>query len=288
MAAMGKKHPLDIFRNSSSGFDSASRERRTMLGRVVASAPRGPAAPAAPPAPAGLPPAVAATRERVLASAAIAAPPAPSPERLTLDGATRPLQPPAIPMLAERRLPGTPHVTEQRPLRAPGSPAPAAQSATKPQPAPKSAAAAPAGLPLAPRINRVLLYSAGGLVVGLTLWTVAASFRSPSLKNSAPTAAAPAGATFRVKAASWPGTPAGQSSAWSARQYLQEQGLTDVDVLAWPGKEPNSFSRFDLVVGKAGSEAALAKSLEKVKGLKNWPSAGKQSFKDAAVVTSPN
>jgi len=282
---MGKKHPLDIFRNSSSGFDSASRERRTMLGRVVASAPRGPAAPAAPPAPAGLPPAVAATRERVLASAVIAAPTAPSPERLPLGGATRPLQPPAIPMVADRRSPAEPRLTEQRPLRTPGSPAPAGQVA---QPAPKSATAAPVGLPLAPRINRALLYSAGGLVLALTLWTVAASFRSPSLKASAPTTAAPAGATFRVKAASWPGTPAGQSSAWSARQYLQDQGLTDVDVLAWPGKEANSFSRFDLVVGKAGSEAALADSLKKVKALKNWPSAGKQSFKDAAVVSAPN
>ncbi|MBM3984838.1 MAG: hypothetical protein FJ296_03975, partial [Planctomycetes bacterium] len=67
---MGKKHPLDIFRSSADGFYTASRERRTMVGRVVASAPRvaageGDPAKAQAPLPPGLPPAVAATRLRV-------------------------------------------------------------------------------------------------------------------------------------------------------------------------------------------------------------------------------
>jgi hypothetical protein len=40
MAAMGKEHPLNIFRNNPDGFRSASRSRRTVKGKVVASAPR--------------------------------------------------------------------------------------------------------------------------------------------------------------------------------------------------------------------------------------------------------
>lgn len=40
---MGKEHPLNIFRQLDSGFDHASRKRRTVQGKVVASAPRAPA-----------------------------------------------------------------------------------------------------------------------------------------------------------------------------------------------------------------------------------------------------
>jgi hypothetical protein len=40
MAAMGKDHPLNIFRQLDSGFDRASRKRRTVQGKVVATAPR--------------------------------------------------------------------------------------------------------------------------------------------------------------------------------------------------------------------------------------------------------
>lgn len=37
---MGKEHPLNIFRQQALGFESATRERRTLPGKVVASAPR--------------------------------------------------------------------------------------------------------------------------------------------------------------------------------------------------------------------------------------------------------
>jgi hypothetical protein len=40
MAAMGKEHPLNIFKQQGVGFDTATRERRTLPGKVVASAPR--------------------------------------------------------------------------------------------------------------------------------------------------------------------------------------------------------------------------------------------------------
>jgi hypothetical protein len=40
MAAMGKDHPLNIFRQQAIGFDTATRERRTLPGKIVASAPR--------------------------------------------------------------------------------------------------------------------------------------------------------------------------------------------------------------------------------------------------------
>src|SRR5262245_53632352 len=46
MAAMGKEHPLNVFRQQGFGFDTATRERRTLPGKVVATAPR--ARPAAP------------------------------------------------------------------------------------------------------------------------------------------------------------------------------------------------------------------------------------------------
>ncbi len=37
---MGNRHPLDIFRSSDGGFASASRTRRTLTGKVVATSPR--------------------------------------------------------------------------------------------------------------------------------------------------------------------------------------------------------------------------------------------------------
>ena len=37
---MGKEHPLNIFRQQGFGFETATRERRTLPGKVVASAPR--------------------------------------------------------------------------------------------------------------------------------------------------------------------------------------------------------------------------------------------------------
>lgn len=37
---MGKDHPLNIFKQQGTGFDTASRDRRTLPGKVVASAPR--------------------------------------------------------------------------------------------------------------------------------------------------------------------------------------------------------------------------------------------------------
>ena len=43
---MGKEHPLNVFRQQGFGFDTATRERRTLPGKVVATAPR--ARPAAP------------------------------------------------------------------------------------------------------------------------------------------------------------------------------------------------------------------------------------------------
>ncbi|MHC5212303.1 MAG: hypothetical protein ACYTG2_16420 [Planctomycetota bacterium] len=51
---MGKEHPLNIFRQLDSGFDKASRKRRTVQGKVVASAPRA----------SGRAPAVAAARAK--------------------------------------------------------------------------------------------------------------------------------------------------------------------------------------------------------------------------------
>ena len=302
---MGKKHPLDIFRNSSQGFDSASRERRTVIGRVVASAPRaaaGPGAQAAPGAPAAsasattaLPPAVAATRERMLnASPPLGvsplhspmsgpAPAAPAPAvspRIPLNGA-RPLAPPPIPLVAERKRP-EPRPTELLPLR------PAGQAGAAPaekSPAASATVPAAAARPAPARVNRVLLRSAFVLVGGLVLWTTANSFTSPSLKKSAATA--PAASQFRVVAAKWPGTPAGHEAAISARTLLLSQGFGDVDVLGWPGATAGSFDHFDLVVGKSGSEDELGQTVSKLKGIKNWPGPVKQPFKDAAIQAAP-
>jgi hypothetical protein len=203
--------------------------------------------------------------------------------------------PPPIPLVAERKLP-EPRPTYVRPLRPTGKPvaapsgattgavtAAAAKAATA-KPA-ASTAAATAERPLPTRINRMLLVTAGVLVGGLSLWTVANSFGSPSLKKDA--AVAPAGSGYRVQAATWPGTPAGHEAALNARKLLMAQGFADVDVLAWPGESAGSFSHFDLVVGRAGSEAELADTSKKLKGLKNWPGPVSQPFKDAHTKLSP-
>ena len=274
---MGKKHPLDIFRNSSSGFDSASRERRVMLGRVVTSAPRATTPQAEPEAghapAAALPPAVAALRARLNGSGAhgqalATAPAAPSRERVADPASTpRPLRPPLAPRPTASPTPAvSPAAAPARPAAAPRPP----RAAEEPR------RASPAS------VNRVLLASACVLVSGLALWTLAASVGGPSLKSDTP---ASAGAVlYRIQAATYPGTPAGQASAFSARDVLR-QDFEDVDVVAYPGNEPNVFSRFELVVGKAEAQDGLGDELDRLRAIKNWPGSVKAPFKDAVVAT---
>jgi hypothetical protein len=203
-------------------------------------------------------------------------------ERLPPAGA-RPLAPPSIPLLAERKVP-VPRLTEQRALTPVGSPPAPRDEAKAAAPAPARAPAA-SERPTPARINRMLLSACGVLVGGLVLWTAANSFMGPSLKKSAATT--PAASHYRVAAATWPGTPAGHEAAISARTLLLSQGFTDVDVLGWPGATAGSFDRFDLVVGRADSEDALAETAKKLKGIKNWPGPVKQPFKDAAIKAAP-
>jgi hypothetical protein len=276
MAAMGKKHPLDIFRSSGGGFDSASRERRTVMGRVVTSAPRATAPQAAAPAAQAdkLPPAVAALRARVqgatLGAGVVTAPAAaPARERVADPWSTpRPLTPPVL--------------TPARPV-APAAPQAAAPRAPAPAAAPRARREAPAESsprgPLPAAVNRVLLVCAFVMVGGLALWTLAASVGGPTLKSAAPAAGAQ---VFRIQAAAYAGTPAGQASAFSARDLLRKD-FPDVDVVAYPSSEPNVFSRFDLVVGKADSEKALSDVLARLRGIKSF-GGQKQPFKDASVV----
>ncbi len=294
---MGKKHPLDIFRSSADGFDTASRERRTVVGRVVASAPRavpGDAEPARATAPeaalTGLPPAVAAMRRSVQAAPAVTPAPAVARnpgglERVVLPPGARPLHPPRAPVAAQAQA----ALAAEWPAPFAVRPAAPARQA----PAPRAAASHPEAVPprmlrLPASVNRALMLSACVLVGGLALWTLAASLGGgPALKSAAP-GPAPAGAqVFRVQAAAYPGTLAGQASAFNARDLLRQQGFPDVDVVAWPGSQPDTFARFDLVVGRGGSEAALAEVLKSLKGLRNWPGAQKSPFKDALVVGWP-
>jgi hypothetical protein len=322
MAAMGKKHPLDIFRSSADGFDTASRERRTVVGRVVASAPRvaaGDGEPARSPAPLppGLPPAVAATRLRV--SGEPVAPPQTPPaglasrgdsgfERVAVPAGARPLSPPPVPMQVPAPVrpesPVRPEAQAGRVVDRP-APAPVAPRAVAP-PRPAAAPRAPAPRTAPPRapdakdagvarllrmpasVNRALMLSACVLVGGLALWTMFASLGGgPALKSQVPAATPPGGQVFRVQAAAYPGTLAGQALAFSARDLLRQQGFPDVDVVAWPGSQPDTFARFDLVAGRAASEAALADVLARLKGLKNWPGSQKSPFRDALVAAFP-
>ena len=277
---MGKKHPLDIFRNTGTGFDSASRERRTVLGRVVTSAPRAttPQAPA-PAAPAdNLPPAVAAARARAQgatlgAGVITAPPPAPTRERVADPWATpRPLRPPVL-------TPAHPPAPVPPPGAAPRAPAPTAAPRARREPAAESA---PRGPLLPAAVNRVLLVCACVMVGGLALWTLAASVGSPALKSASPAATAQ---VFRIQAAAYPGTPAGQASAFSARDLLRKD-FEDVDVVGRLTADPGVYSRFELVVGKAGSEQDLSDTLARLRAVKNWPGGQKQPFKEAIIAPS--
>jgi len=275
---MGKKHPLDIFRASGAGFDSASRERRTVLGRVVTSAPRAttPQAPApAAPSDSSLPPAVAAARARAQgatlgAGVITAPPPVPARERVADPwAAPRPLRPPVA-------APARPAAPAPPAAAAPRAPAPAAAPRARREP---TAESAPRG-PLPAAVNRALLVCAFVMVGGLALWTLAASVGGPALKSASPTAAT--GQVFRIQAAAYPGTPAGQASAFSARDLLRKD-FEDVDVVGRLTSEPGVYSSFELVVGKAGSEKDLADVLTRLRAVKNWPGGQKQPFKDAAI-----
>ncbi|HEX5009167.1 MAG TPA: hypothetical protein VFY71_02105 [Planctomycetota bacterium] len=276
---MGKKHPLDIFRTSGTGFDSASRERRTVMGRVVTSAPRATAPQAAAPAASAenLPPAVAALRARVqgatLGAGVVNAPAAaPARERVADPWATpRPLRPPVLaPTRSAAPVPPA--------VAAPRAPTPAATAAPRTR-REAPAESAPRGPLMPASVNRVLLVCAFVMVGGLALWTLAASVGGPALKSASPTAAAQ---VFRIQAVAYAGTPAGQASAFSARDLLRRD-FQDVDVVAWPTAEPNVFSRFDLVVGKADSEKALSDVLARLRGIKSF-GGQKQPFKDASIV----
>jgi len=256
---MGKKHPLDIFRTTPSGFDSASRDRRTLPGKVVASTPRPgqstadtASAPERPAAPGRAPP----ERSAPLITAARAA------------AATR---------AQERSDSARVHSTAAIASMPNRAPALAAGKAG----ATRGAARAPARTALRPgAINRVLLYSALVIVAGFGVYLVGVNTGGTALKSSVGT-----GGSFAVAAATWDGSAAGKAAAEACRDALRKGGFPDVRVLGYPSTKAGEFKSFDLIVGSAGSKADLSTLLSQLGALKN--SKGEAAFGSARIVPAP-
>jgi len=257
---MGKKHPLDIFRMTAGGFDSASRDRRTLPGKVVASTPRPPngEADAAPDGGAG-------TGPRGSAGAASALPGTPARSAPLITAARA-----AAAARAQERFDAarvrssaaTASTPPRTPARVPSKAAPARAAGRK------------------GAINRILLWSVLGVVGVLVVYTVGASGAGLSLKSSQAVAG-----SYSIVAATWDGTAEGRAAALASCDTLRKLGFPDVRVMGNPSAEAGKFKTYDLFLGSSGAQGELSMLLTQVQSLKN--SKGGAAFKDARVVAAP-
>ncbi len=261
---MGKKHPLDIFRTTPTGFDSASRDRRTLPGKVVASTPRpgaGAADAAARSDHSAAPGRAQLERGAPLISAARAAAAARAQERAD---SARVHSSAAIAAMPTR------------------GPAPAAgKPASKPASKRAASGASSRGAGLSGSVNRVLLYSALVIVAGFGIYLVGVnSSGGAALKSSASV-----GGHYAVVAATWDGSAAGKTAATACGDVLRKAGFPEVRVLGYPSAKAGEFKSYDLLVGTAGDKADLNRLLAQLGALKN--SKGEAAFAAPRIAPAP-
>jgi len=248
-----KKHPLDVFRSSTQGFDSASRSRRALSGKVTVKSMQGrrDRKQAGSPGPRG---ASARASGRTGGGTTAA-----SRASGRTGAAARPSSPPArAPVTAARRRAGADKANRVLLL---------------------------ACLVLVAGLSTVLVVQSAGDDVPPPLSREVPVGRGAALERAAPAASVPVTGDFGVLAATY--RPAGLRMAHDARDELERRGFPEVLLIAYPGTRPGEVDRYELIVGRGGDERELAGLLARLRRIDDWPSGARRPFTDALVIPHP-
>ena len=303
-AVVGRKHPLDVFRSTGDGFEKASRKRRTVQGKVIASSVRQRAEGSGTATSKRSSPSRATPKSTVKAKAA----------PRTAQGSARPS--------ASAR--STDRVRVTAPARPKPAPTQSKSASSKAASAAKSRRLAglftggPARSPSARNADgatRNLFYGAVVLLAVLALvivfqqtWLDPGPGGLPqipikkmeevlppgpggSLPPSAGADAASAGLLapewFTIQASVYNGSEKGLALAFAAQNELIVRGLPNVTVIGHAGDEPDSFESYELIVGHARTRAALEATLDRMLSIDDWSGGARAPFLDARIVAHP-
>jgi len=306
---VASKHPLDVFRSSSSGFDQASRERRTIAGKVITSRARDDDASA--PADNGEPPADTGPEPRVEAPAPSAGARAPKPPRRKRS---------QKPGKSQKGKPGRAVAPEPTPARvaAPdaglgrdggalgGQADPNRAPTTLVPPEPRPLSAPPFGVQRKRNLkaaSQLMLYGSCLVVVALMVWVGVQhdwSGDEPLKQGSAvelidggpgSEQAAVGGELFTIQAASYSPSEKGQLRAWEALDALLARGYSDVLVTGDQVADGSGAMRLTscvLLVGRSSDASQLESVLASLGAIDDWPTGSASPFADARIVSHPH
>lgn len=272
------KHPLDVFRSTTTGFDHASRSRRTVAGKVISSQAR---------ADAGAGDADAGDGEPASGAAPDAAPPTPRIQ----PAARRPLVPraPVAPRSSEPPKPSTKSLAKAPTTKAPQRPA-------------APGAARKVLLGLLPLVSKGILPAGLLVLAGAAVWIVAQMdfgralppLSQASMSEVLPTGpesiGAPAAPWYSIRVGSYAGTPKGQELAWETRDALEARGFPVLDPLGVEELDAQgvpALVRCDIYIGRQEERGALEALLARVRAVADWPTGDPAPFKEAAIVNLP-
>jgi hypothetical protein len=111
----------------------------------------------------------------------------------------------------------------------------------------------------------------------------------PEEPEQAPPQAPPATpVAFTILAATYNGSDNGREQALAAQAELVQRFFTDPLVVGYPDPdEPGSFDHYALLVGRAGSEAELARDLARLRAIDDWQGGKSAPFVSAAIQELP-
>lgn len=308
---MANKHPLDVFRSSSSGFDQASRDRRTIAGKVITSRAREDDPSADEPSAKGEPSADRERAPRGEAPAPSSTTRAPKPPRRKRS------EQPGKPQKGKPARAGAPEPTPARVsapvpalVREAGAQGDLADAARAPTtlvaPEPRPLSAPPFGVQRKRNlkaVSQLMLYGSCLVVVALMVWVGVQhdwSGDEPLKQGSAAELieggpgseqAAVGGELFTIQAASYSPSEKGQASAWEALDALEDRGYSDVLVTAdqvADGSGAMHLTSCVLLVGRSTDASQLESVLASLGAIDDWPTGKASPFADARIVSHPH
>lgn len=300
---MVNKHPLDVFRSSSSGFDQASRDRRTIAGKVITSRAReeDPSADHEPEPDSA--PAPAPKVERPQSAAADRSPKPPRRKRSEQPGKSGQGSPKragkreSAPAKAQAPAGGQDPSSKHDPDR---SPTTLVAPEARPLSAPPFGVQRKGNLKA---VSQLMLYGSCLVVLALMVWVGVNhdwSGDEPLKQGSAvdlidggpgSEAASAGGELFTIQAASYSPSEKGQIRAWEALDALVDRGYSDVLVTGDQVADGSGGIRLTscvLLVGKSADASQLESVLASLGAIDDWPTGSASPFADARIVSHPH
>lgn len=282
-----RQHPLDVFRASGDGFDKASRRRRTVPGKVVATSLRKEPGGADPPS----------TRTSV--SAAARSRPEAAARPVPPRQAPRPAPAPGGSTLSRSAAPGKPRARAERLRRLaslvlPSGAGKRSQSARRADRSARGLLFGAAAVLAA--IALIIVFKQHGLDLGgaelpvLRLQDVLEP--APGMLASGAPVEQPVVEWWTIQAAVYNGSRKGLDLAYAAQEELIRRGVPLPTVIGHEAAEPaagegQGFESYELVVGKARTAEELTATLEGLLSIADWPGGKAAPFVSARIIPHP-